>query len=151
MASKAKSTQKTKLEVSLTGGAGASWTKVNGATAIPRGTGTAQWLEVTDYDSDQKEYIPGLADVTDVSITGRRFVNDPGQNIVRDGYYSNPRSSQTLYFRSTTSQGEVFTFESEVGSWSIGGDPNQPESFSAGVRPRNEAYVEPADAGNGGA
>lgn len=148
MASKAKSTQKTKLEVSLTGGSGGTWTKVAGATAIPRGTGTAQWLEVTDYDSDVKEYIPGLADVTDITITGRRFVNDEGQNMVRDAYYSNPRSSQTLFFRSTTAQGEVFTFESEVGSWSIGGDPNQPESFSAGVRPRNEAYVEPAAGSN---
>lgn len=145
MVSKAKSTQKTKLEVSLT--AGGAWTKVAGATAIPRGTGTAQWLEVTDFDSDVKEYIPGLADVTDVTLVGRRVVDDAGQNIVRDAYYTAPRSSQTLYFRSTTAQGEVFTFESEVGSWSIGGDPNQPESFNAGVRPKNEAYVAPAAAG----
>jgi beta-glucanase (GH16 family) len=146
MVSKAKSTQKTKLEVSIA--PGGAWTKIAGATAIPRGTGTAQWLEVTDYDSDQKEYIPGLADVTDVTIVGRRVVDDAGQNIVRDAYYTAPRSSQTLYFRSTTAQGEVFTFESEVGSWSIGGDPNQPESFNAGVRPKNEAYAPPAAGAN---
>lgn len=143
MASKAKSTQKTKLEASLTGGSGGSWTKVSGATAIPRGTGSAKWTEVTDYDSDVQEYIPALADVTDVTITGARVIDDAGQNMIRDAYYSSPRSSKTLFFRSTTAQGEMFTFESEVGSWSIGGDPNAKETFSAGVRPRNEQYVSP--------
>lgn len=141
MSGKAKSTQKTKLEVSLTGTGNPAYTKVTGATAIPRGTGSAQWLETTDYDSTTKEYTPGLADVTDVTLTAQRIVDDAGQNMIRDAYYANPRT--TLFFRSTTAQGEVFTFETEVGSFSITGDPNAIEIFNAGVRPRNEAYVAP--------
>lgn len=139
MARKAKSTQGSKIEVSLT--TGGTFTKITGCTAIPRGTGSAQWLDTTDYDSTKKEYIPGLEDVTDVTLTGQRIVDDAGQNMVRDAYYANPKTN--LFFKSTTAQGEVFTFESEVASWNLTGDPNAVELFNAGIRPANEEYVEP--------
>jgi hypothetical protein len=145
MTTKAKSTQKSKLEVSLT--SGGTFTKVTGATAIPRGTGSAQWLDVTDFDSPKKEYIPGLADVTDVTITGQRVVDDPGQNILRDAYYADPQPM--LFFKSTSAQAEVFTYESAVASWSLGGDPNAPETFNAGIRPANEVMVPPVVEGGG--
>jgi hypothetical protein len=146
MTTKAKSTQKSKIEVCLT--AVGVFTKINGATAIPRGTGSAQWLDSTDYDSTKKEYIPGLADVTDVTVTGQRVVDDPGQNMLRDAYYANPQP--TLFFKSTTAQGEVFTYESAVASWAITGDPNAIEIFNAGIRPANEVYVAPAPPEGGG-
>ena len=79
----------------------------------------------------------------DVRITGQRVVKDQGQNILRDAYQSDPKT--TLYFRSQTAQGEQFSFTSEVASWALDGEANAAETFSAGIRPRDEAYTAPDD------
>lgn len=146
MSNQAKSTQGSTLGVSTspTG----PFTDVARITSIPRGTGSAQWLDVTNFASQgTKEYIPGLADISDVNITGQRVVDDAGQNILRDACHAIPKT--TLYFQSKSAQGEVFNFTSEVATWALAGDPNATETFTAGIRPRDEKYTAP-DGTSGG-
>ena len=146
MSNQAKSTQGTRLSVSLT--RSGPFVNVAQATAIPRGTGSPQWIDVTNFESvGTKEYIPGLADVQDVNITGQRVVQDLGQNLLRDAYQSEPKL--TLYFQSETAQGEKFSFTSEVASWALEGEANAAETFIAGIRPRDEQYTPPYETSQG--
>ncbi len=145
MANKAKSTQFRKVEVSETGTAEGTWTEIAQLSDVTFSTGTAQFLDATNYASLTKEYIAGLDDVSDMNIPFQRVVDDPGQNMVRDASFQAPRP--TLYFRGTTGQGEVMTFESEVGGWQVGGAANTVETGQVTVRPRNIVWTGPAAGG----
>ncbi|MEO7466720.1 MAG: hypothetical protein ABIV36_06895 [Sphingobium limneticum] len=141
MANKAKSTQLRKIEVSETGTTQGPWTKVAQLTAAPFATGSAQFLDATNFDSPRKEYTDGLDDVQDMNITFQRVVDDEGQNMLRDACFTRPRP--TLYFRGTTGQGEVMTFESTVGGWSLPDGPNAVETAQVTVRPNNIEWTGP--------
>lgn len=134
MANKAKSTQLRKLEVSLTGVDPIIYTKIGQLADTNFATGSAQYLDATNYDSDRKEYIGGLDDVQDMTIQFQRVVDDAGQNIVRDACFASPRP--TLFFQGTTGQGETMVFESEVGGWQVTGGANSVEMAQVTVRPR---------------
>ena len=140
MANKAKSTQLRKLEVSAT--PTGTFTKIGQLSDTNFATGSAQFLDATNYDSDSKEYIAGLDDVQDMTIQFQRVVDDEGQNMVRDACFQRPRT--TLYFKGTTGQGETMTFESEVGGWQVTGGANAVEMGQVTVRPRNIAWAGPA-------
>jgi hypothetical protein len=147
MANKAKSTQFRKVEVSTTAGTAGPWTKIAQTSDVTFSTGSAQFIDVTNYDSLTKEYIAGLDDVSDLNIPFQRVVDDAGQNMVRDACFEAPRP--TLYFRGTTGQGETMTFESEVGGWQVGGAANAAETAQVTVRPRNIVWAGPAAQGGG--
>ena len=138
---KAKSTQFRKVEVSETGGTSGPWTKISQTSDVTLSTGSAQFLDATNYDSNTKEYIAGLDDVGDVNIPFQRVVDDAGQNMARDASFERPRP--TIFFRMTTGQGEVMTFESEVGGWQVGGAANTVETGQFTVRPRNIVWTAP--------
>lgn len=140
MANKAKSTQLRKLEVSITSG-GTSMTKIAQLVDTNFVTGSAQYLDATNYDSERKEYIAGLDDVQDMTIQFQRVVDDDGQNIVRDACFASPRT--TLYFKGTTSQGETFSFTSEVGGWQVTGGANAVELAQVTARPRDVVWAGP--------
>jgi len=144
MANKAKSTQLRKLEVSLT--SGGAFTKIAQLSDTNFATGSAQYLDATNYDSPRKEYIGGLDDVQDMTIQFQRVVDDPGQNILRDACFTTPRP--TLYFQGTTGQGEVMTFQSEAGGWQVTGGANSVEMGQATVRPSDIVWTGP-DVGGG--
>jgi hypothetical protein len=119
MANKAKSTQLRKLEVSTT--AAGVFTKIGQLSDTNFATGSAQFLDATNYDSGRKEYIAGLA---------------------------NPRT--TLYFKGTTGQGEVMTFTSECGGWQVTGGANSVEMGQVTVRPRDIVWKGPEAPQGGG-
>ncbi len=138
---KAKSTQFRKVEVSETGGTPGTWTKISQTSDVTLSTGSAQFADATNYDSTTKEYISALDDVSDMNIPFQRVVDDEGQNTVRDACFERPRP--TLFFRATTGQGEVMTFESECGGWQVGGPANTVETGQVTVRPRNIVWTGP--------
>lgn len=140
MANKAKSTQLRKLEVATA--SNGPFTKIMQLDATDFATGSAQFLDATNYDSDRKEYIAGLDDVQDMTIQFQRVVDDAGQNMVRDACFTRPRP--TLYFKGTTGQGETMTFTSEVGGWQVKGNPNSVETAQVTVRPRDIVWAGPA-------
>lgn len=146
MANKAKSTQFRKLEVSTTAGGAGPFTKIGQLKGTNFVTGSAQYLDATNYDSEKKEYIGGLDDVQDMNVVFQRVVDDAGQNIVRDACFAKPRT--TLYFKGTTGQGEVWTFTSECGGWQVTGDENSVEMGQVTVRPRDDDWSGP-NAGGG--
>lgn len=139
MANKAKSTQFRKLEVSLT--SGGTFTKINNLKSTNFVTGSAQFLDKTNYDSERKEYGDALDDVQDMTIQFQRVVDDEGQNIVRDACFASPRP--TLFFKGTTGQGETMTFDSVVGGWQITGDENTIEMAQVTARPANIVWADP--------
>ena len=147
MANKAKNTQFRKIEVSETGTAGGTWTKVSQLTSAPLSTGSAQFLDATNFDSPRKEYTDGLDDVQDMNITFQRVVDDDGQNMLRDACFAKPRPR--LFFRGTTGQGEVMTFDSTVGGWTLPDGPNAVETAQVTVRPTNIDWKGPAAQGGG--
>jgi hypothetical protein len=146
MANKAKSTQLRKLEVSTT--AAGVFTKIGQLSDTNFATGSAQFLDATNYDSGRKEYIAGLDDVQDMTIQFQRVVDDEGQNQVRDACFANPRT--TLYFKGTTGQGEVMTFTSECGGWQVTGGANSVEMGQVTVRPRDIVWKGPEAPQGGG-
>jgi hypothetical protein len=145
MANKAKSTQLRKVEVSLT--SGGTFTKIGQLSDTTFATGSAQFLDATNYDSTQKEYIAGLDDVQDMTLQFQRVVDDDGQNMVRDACFAAPRP--TLYFKGTTGQGETMSWESECGGWQVGGGANAVETAQVTVRPRSIVWTGPAAQGGG--
>jgi hypothetical protein len=149
MANKAKSTQLRKLEVSTAGGSGGTWVEIEQISGVTFATGQANFLDATNYKSTTKEYIAGLDDVQDMNVPFQRVVDDPGQNMVRDACFAIPRP--TLFFRGTTGQLEVMTFESEVGGWQVGGDANTVETGQVTVRPRNIVWTGPSAGGGSSA
>lgn len=142
---KAKSTQLRKLEVGTS--ATGTFTKIGQLSDTNFSTGSAQYLDATNYDSTRKEYIAALDDVQDMTIQFPRVVDDAGQNILRDACFASPRT--TLYFKGTTGQGETMTFESEAGGWQVNGGANTVETAQATVRPRNIVWAGPAPQGGG--
>ncbi|MDF4024133.1 hypothetical protein P3W24_04000 [Luteibacter sp. PPL201] len=145
MANKAKSTQGRKVEVSTSGGSGGTWVKIGQTSDIPLQTGSAQYSDATNYDSNEKEYISALDDVQDLNIPFQRVVDDDGQNMARDAAFQRPRP--TLFFRITTGQGEVMSFQSEVGGWQVTGPANTVENGQFTVRPRGIVWTPPAAQG----
>lgn len=145
MVNKAKSTQFRKVEVSTVAGTAGPWKKISQTTDVTLSTGSAQFLDATNYDSPRKEYTDGLDDVSDMNIPFQRVVDDEGQNMVRDACFTRPRP--TLYFRATTGQGEVMTFDSTCGGWQVGGAANAVETGQVTVRPNNIVWTGPAEAG----
>lgn len=139
MANKAKSTQLRKLEVSLT--SGGTFTKIGQLADTNFSTGSANYLDATNYDSPRKEYIAGLDDVQDMKIQFQRVVDDAGQNMGRDACFESPRT--TLYFKGTTAQGETMEFTSECGGWAITGGANSVEMGEFTVRPRDIVWGDP--------
>lgn len=139
MANKAKSTQLRKVEVSLT--SAGTFTKVGQLSDTNFTTGSAQFLDASNYDSPRKEYIGGLDDVQDIQINFQRVVDDAGQNMLRDACFAVPKT--TLYFKCTTGQGEGMTFQSEVGGWQVNGAANTVEVGQVTVRPINVVWTDP--------
>lgn len=140
MANKAKSTQLRKLEVATA--ANGPFTKIGQLSDTNFATGSAQFLDATNYDSGRKEYIAGLDDVQDMTIQFQRVVDDAGQNIVRDACFATPRVD--LFFKGMTGQGETMTFTSEVGGWQVNGAANTVEMAQVTVRPRDIVWAGPA-------
>lgn len=140
MTNKAKSTQLRKLECDLYIPTTQTYTnKVGQLADTDFSTGSASFLDATNYDSPRKEYIGGLDDVQDMDISFQRVIDDIGQNLLRDACFASPRT--TVYFKGTTGQGETMTFESEVSGWAITGGHDAVEMGKVTVRPRNIVWT----------
>lgn len=125
--------------MSETGTSPITYTKVAELVDTDFATGSANYLDATNYDSSRKEYISGLDDVQDMNIQFHRIVDDAGQNLLRDACFASPRT--TLYFKCTTGQGETMTFVSEASAWQVTGGVDSVEQAQVTVRPRNVVWT----------
>ncbi len=95
-----------RLAVSSDGGT--TWVQVNGIQDMTF-TGNADELDVSAHDSGQfREYLQGRKDAT---IDGTLWWDeaDPGQNIVKNAYFSSTRIDMRFRMEENTGRDEIFT------------------------------------------
>lgn len=123
------STQGFKLEVSVD--AGATYLEVSQNTDIPDVSQEASDLDATNLQSTAKEYIAGLKDSQNVTLTGQRVVLSAGQNALRD----NAGAAGTFMFRNTYSDGSILSYSATIKKFGVTGGTDAVMMFTATIRP----------------
>jgi hypothetical protein len=123
------STQGFLLEVSVD--AGATYLEVSQNTDIPDVSQEASDLDATNLQSTAKEYIAGLKDSQNVTLTGQRVVLSAGQNALRD----NAGAAGTFMFRNTYSDGSILSYSATIKKFGVTGGTDAVMMFTATIRP----------------
>lgn len=131
MTNQAVSAQGSSMSVSVDNGA--TWLPIKQLDNFPLSSGKADKLDASNLDSEEKEYINGLKDHGDVSLTGQRVNTDPGQNALRD----NAGGAAILKFKGSFSNGEQATWDAPVASFESTAGTNKILMFTAVIWPRN--------------
>lgn len=123
------STQGFLLEVSVDDGA--TYLEVSQNTDIPDVSQEASDLDATNLQSTAKEYIAGLKDSQNVTLTGQRVVLSLGQNALRD----HAGAPGTFMFRNTYSDGSILSYSATIKKFGVTGGTDAVMMFTATIRP----------------
>ncbi|MEH6477726.1 MAG: phage tail tube protein [Sneathiella sp.] len=102
--------QGTTIEISSDGGS--VWVEILGITSVEGPDGEASDIDVTTLKSTAKEYLTGLPDEGNLSLSGFHKSTDPGQDMARAAKVSRA----THDFRVTYSDATTISFEGGVKS-----------------------------------
>lgn len=107
---------------------------VGNLTNIPVPGPTKQRIDVTDFDSEAMEYLPGLPDNGELSLSGFFNYENEGQAVLLADAHD-PAAPTRSFQIDFTRQDVRFEFDGYVASFvPTAGGPNEAYSFDAGLQ-----------------
>lgn len=133
MATKAKSTKKTKVQSGDTTGA-TNFVTIAEVVDFDGPTGTAPDIDVSSFDSDEQEFIPGLSAPGEVQLNGN-FVGDSTQQQRLDSdRVAGTKRYYKIELNDHVSDPTYYTFLASVTAFKISGGTPGAYKFSATLK-----------------
>ncbi|WP_213305958.1 phage tail tube protein [Paraburkholderia sacchari] len=142
MTSTAVSSQKTKICQNIGTADAPSWQPVKNASAFDGFGGSAPDIDVTDFDSDAKEYRPGLQDWDTITFDINVNMKEPSHTML----LADKKARKLRLYQVTLSDGSTMAFEGYVKSFPMSGAVDNVYKAKIVVKITGDVDVTVADA-----